>query len=84
MRIARSFRPRRALKRDSEKSTESGGRPLRVEEAARVERLWTVREMATRTVADRTDQSNDGRTRKERVDSDSGDDAEQRLKKRKR
>ena len=36
------------MKRDSEKSTESGGRPLRVEEAARVERLWTVREMATR------------------------------------
>ena len=47
MRTVRSFRPRKALKRDSKKSAESGGRPLRVEEAARVARGGTERTSAT-------------------------------------
>ena len=72
---------REKLKRDSEKSTESGGRPLEVEEAARVEaqrERQQLQAQGARIAALETqlqigtDQSNDGRARKESVDSDSG------------
>ena len=90
------------MRRDIEKTTESGGScksggsPQRENVSRDGDARASARSTgetsvagaahcrAGDTVADRTDQSNDGRARKERVDSDSGADVEQRLKKRKR